>query len=71
LAGRPASFDHVLRDDRLRNLKSKLEQFAVDARRAPKRVVAAHLLDQRTQSEQQGRRYQRHLLDTRGGLKPE
>ena len=31
LAGRPASFDHVLGDARLRDLKPELEQFAVDA----------------------------------------
>src|SRR5215831_10773672 len=31
------------------DLKPKLEQFAVDARRTPKRVVHAHLPDQRTQ----------------------
>src|SRR5882757_157950 len=36
LTGRPPSFDHVLRDARLRDLKSELEQFAVDAWRAPK-----------------------------------
>src|SRR5258706_10212600 len=38
LAGRPPSFDHVLGDARLRDLKPELEQFAVDARRAPKRI---------------------------------
>ena len=36
LAGRPPSFDHVLGDARLRDLKPELEQFAVDAWRAPK-----------------------------------
>src|SRR5450631_4531631 len=38
LAGRRPSFDHVLGDARLRDLKPELEQFAVDARRAPKRI---------------------------------
>ena len=42
--------DHVLGDARLRDLKSKLEQFAVDARRSPKRVLDAHSPDQRTQA---------------------
>jgi hypothetical protein len=37
LAGRRPPFDHVLGDARLRDLKPKLEQFAGDARRAPKR----------------------------------
>src|ERR1700716_1192153 len=35
LAGRPPSFDHVLGDARLRGLKPELEQFAVNAWRAP------------------------------------
>jgi hypothetical protein len=34
LAGWPPSFDHVLDDARLRDLKPELEQFAVDAWRA-------------------------------------
>src|SRR6202022_1845985 len=38
LAGRRPSFDHVLGDARLRDFKPELEQFAVDARRAPKRI---------------------------------
>ena len=41
LARRPPSFDHVLSDARLRDLKPELEQFAVDARRAPKRIFDA------------------------------
>src|SRR5476651_1345927 len=49
LAGRRPSFDHVLGDARLRDLKPELEQFAVDARRAPKRVFDAHLPDQCTE----------------------
>jgi len=49
LAGRPPSFDHVLGDARLRDLKPELEQFAVDAWRAPKRIFDAHLPDQRAQ----------------------
>jgi hypothetical protein len=46
LAGRPASFDHVLGDARLRDLKPELEQFAVDAWRAPKRIFDVHPPDQ-------------------------
>src|SRR3984893_8304222 len=47
LAGRPPSFDHVLGDARLRDLKPELEQFAVDAWRAPKQIFEAHPPDQR------------------------
>src|SRR5882757_7983141 len=46
LAGWPPSFDHVLGDARLRDLKPELEQFAVDAWRAPKRIFDAHPPDQ-------------------------
>src|ERR1700730_8727047 len=49
LAGRPPPFDHVLGDARLRDLKPELEQFAVNAWRAPKRVLDAHPPDQRAQ----------------------
>src|SRR6202051_2868835 len=49
LAGRPPPFDHVLGDAGLRDLKPELEQFAVDARRAPKRIFDAHPPDQRAQ----------------------
>jgi len=49
LAGRCPSFDHVLGDARLRDLKPELEQFAVDARRAPKRIFDAHPPDRRAQ----------------------
>src|ERR1019366_8296055 len=49
LAWRPASLDHVLGDAGLRDLKPKFEKFAVDAWRAPKRVLHAHLPDQRAQ----------------------
>src|SRR6202795_3863583 len=49
LAGRPPSFDHVLGDARLRDLKPELEQFAVNAWRAPKRIFDAHPLNQRAQ----------------------
>src|ERR1700726_4972099 len=49
LAGWPPSFDHVLGDARLRDLKPKLEQFAVDAWRAPKRIFDAHPPDQYAQ----------------------
>ena len=44
--GWPSPFDHVLGDARLRDLISKLEQFAVNARRAPKRILHAHPADQ-------------------------
>src|SRR5260370_6321609 len=49
LAGRPPSFDHVLGGARLRDLKPELEQFAVDPRRTPKRIFAAHPSDQSPQ----------------------
>src|ERR1700682_6225126 len=49
LAGRSASFDHILGDARLRDLKPELEPFAVDAWRAPKRVLHAHPPDQHAQ----------------------
>src|SRR6202043_306502 len=49
LAGWPPSFDHVLRDARLRDLKPELEQFAVDAWCAPKRIFDAHPPDQHAQ----------------------
>ena len=40
---------HVLGDARLRDLKPKFEQFAVDALRAPKRIFHIHPLDQSAQ----------------------
>src|ERR1700686_4945119 len=46
LAGWPPSFDHVLGDARLSDLNPELEQFAVDAWRAPKRIFDAHPPDQ-------------------------
>src|SRR5207253_8955559 len=49
LAGWPPSFDHVLGDARLRDLKPELEQLAVDAWRAPKRIFDAHPPDQYAQ----------------------
>src|SRR3984893_16609025 len=49
LAGRPPPFDHVLGNARLSDLKPELEQFAVNAWRAPKRVFDAHPPDQRAQ----------------------
>jgi len=49
LAGRPPSFDHVLGDARLRDLKPELEQFTVDTWRAPERVFDAHPPDQYAQ----------------------
>jgi hypothetical protein len=38
LAGRPSPFDHVLGDARLPDLKPKLEQLSMNARRAPQRI---------------------------------
>src|SRR3984885_12289015 len=49
LAGRPPSFDHVLGDARLRDFKPELEQFAVNAWRAPQRIFDAHPPDQYAQ----------------------
>src|ERR1700722_3901929 len=49
LAGWRPSFDHVLGDARLRDFKPELEQFAVDAWRAPKWILHAHPADQRAQ----------------------
>src|ERR1700687_1290449 len=49
LAGRPPPFDHVLDDARLRDLKPELEQFAVNAWRAPKQILHTHPPDQRAQ----------------------
>src|ERR1700686_1023582 len=49
LAGWPPPFDHVLGDARLRDFKPELEQFAVDAWRAPQRIFDAHPPDQRAQ----------------------
>src|ERR1700733_25096 len=49
LAGWPPLFDHVLGDARLRDFKPELEQFAVNAWRAPKRILHAHLPDQSAQ----------------------
>jgi hypothetical protein len=46
LAGWHPPFDHVLGDARLRDLKPELEQFAVDAWCAPKRIFDAHPPDQ-------------------------
>jgi hypothetical protein len=42
-------FDHVLGDARLRDLRPELEQFAVNAWRAPKRIFDAHPSDQYVQ----------------------
>src|SRR5215469_11131792 len=49
LTGWYPPFDHVLGDARLRDVKPQLEQFAVDARSAPKWVLDAHPPDQRAQ----------------------
>ena len=45
--GWPPSLHHVFGDARLRDLKPELEQFAVNAWRAPKRIFDAHPPDQR------------------------
>src|SRR6266481_4059196 len=49
LGRRSASLDHVLRDAGLSDLKAELEQLAMDARRAPQRIVNAHPTDQHPQ----------------------
>ena len=49
LAGRSRSLDHVLGDAGLSELKAELEQLAMDARRAPQRIVHADPPDQRPQ----------------------
>jgi hypothetical protein len=49
LSGRPGPHGHVLRDARLRDIKAELEQLAMDAWRAPQRIVQAHPADQRAQ----------------------
>ena len=49
LAWRSMPLDHVLGNARLRDLKPELEQFAMDARCAPQRVLDAHPPDQRAQ----------------------
>src|SRR5258708_15728832 len=49
LGRRSTSLDHVLRDAGLSDLKAKLEQLAMDARRSPQRIVNAHPPDQRAQ----------------------
>jgi hypothetical protein len=46
LRGRSTSLGHVLGDAGLSDLKAELEQLAMDARRAPQRIVHAHPLDQ-------------------------
>jgi hypothetical protein len=43
LAWRPTPLGHVFGDTRLRNLKPQLKQLTVNARRAPKRILPAHL----------------------------
>src|SRR5271169_1588782 len=48
LAWRPTSPNHVFCDAGLCDFKSELEQFAVDTRCAPKRVLGAHPPDQVT-----------------------
>ena len=49
LAGWHPPFDHVLGDGRLRDLEPQLEQFAVNAWRASKRIFDAHPPDQDAQ----------------------
>src|SRR5262245_48523903 len=48
LRGRPSMADHILTHARLPDIDAQLQQFAVDARSSPKRVLAAHLSDQLT-----------------------
>ena len=43
------SLDHVFGDARLSDLEAELEQFAMDARRTPQRILNAHPPDQRAQ----------------------
>src|SRR5450759_4290 len=47
LTWRSVSLDHVFGDARLRDIKPELEQFAVDTWHTPKRILHAHLPDQR------------------------
>src|SRR5438067_11891131 len=44
-----ASLDHVLRDARLSDLETELEQLTMDAWCSPQRIFRAHLPDQRAQ----------------------
>src|SRR5436305_1061432 len=44
-----ATPDHVLDDSRLSDFETELQQFPVNARRAPERVIVAHLTDERPQ----------------------
>ena len=46
LRWRSPMFDHVLGDRRFSEFEAKLEEFAVDARGTPQRIVFAHLLDE-------------------------
>jgi hypothetical protein len=45
----PAVLNAILGDGRLRDLDPELQQFAVDARRAPQRVRLAHFANEGTQ----------------------
>src|ERR1019366_9156512 len=49
LTWRSTPLDHVLGDARRRDIEPELEQFAVDTRRTPKRILHAHLPDQRAE----------------------
>src|SRR6266568_5533984 len=49
LARGAASLDHVLRDARLSDLETELEQLTMDAWCSPQRIFRAHLPDQRAQ----------------------
>src|SRR5262249_48093751 len=46
LRWRATASDHVLGNGRLRDFKTKLEQLAVDSRRAPQRVLLTHSSDE-------------------------
>ena len=49
LIGISGSAGHVLGHGGLTDLEAELQEFPVDARRAPQRIVRAHLPDQRPQ----------------------
>jgi len=55
LGRRPSPPRHVLGHTRLPDINAELEQFAVDARRAPEWIGKAHVADQLTYLERHGR----------------
>src|SRR3977135_3428147 len=46
LGWRSSASDHVLRDRRLGDLEPKLQEFTMDARRSPQRVLRVHFSDE-------------------------